>query len=187
MDAELQQRAVEYFHLPSLREEVSAAVLEAMPAFPERESALENLLKKASEEATDKEVFGKSEEKEKTADGEGDDDGFEGSRVRADAPAATAPTTSAAPAGRAASVSGGDVEDLLGMGDAPAPAPAPAAASSAPITNRIGIDEKLSASGQVVKWFNAALTRPSGSVLYEDSYVQVCVDSLGGCSDSFLF
>jgi len=32
-----------------------------MPAFPERESALETLLKKAGEDAVDKEVFGKAD------------------------------------------------------------------------------------------------------------------------------
>ena len=48
MDAELQQRAVEYLNLPNQREEVLSAVLEAMPAFPERDSGLEAKLKKAT-------------------------------------------------------------------------------------------------------------------------------------------
>lgn len=175
MDAELQQRAVEYFHLPRLCDEVTAAVLDAMPAFPERESALETLLKKAGEETTDKEVFDKADKPDE-AEGE-DDDGFDtGGRTKAAAPAETvvpaAAKSAPAPAGRAAAASGGDLEDLLGMGDAPAP-PAPAAANAAavPVTTRIGIDASLAASGQVSKWYNAALVRPAGSVLYEDSYV----------------
>lgn len=47
LDSELQQRAVEYLHLPELREEVALVVLETMPAFPERDSILEAKLKKA--------------------------------------------------------------------------------------------------------------------------------------------
>ncbi len=46
IDAELQQRAVEYLHLPELSDEVTATVLEVMPRFPDRENVLEAKLKK---------------------------------------------------------------------------------------------------------------------------------------------
>lgn len=68
IDAELQQRAVEYLNLPSLSEETIGTVLDAMPAFPERASMLEARLKKATEETQDKDVWAK-EEKTETRDG----------------------------------------------------------------------------------------------------------------------
>jgi AP-2 complex subunit alpha len=46
LDSELQQRAVEYLHLPDVGAETLAAVLDAMPAFPERASVLEEKLRK---------------------------------------------------------------------------------------------------------------------------------------------
>jgi AP-2 complex subunit alpha len=46
IDAELQQRAVEYLNLPSVSEEVQLAVLEPMPEFPVRASHLEEKLRK---------------------------------------------------------------------------------------------------------------------------------------------
>jgi hypothetical protein len=168
MDAELQQRAVEYFHLPELAEEAAAAVLDAMPAFPERESVLETRLKKAGEENQDKDVFGKSE-KPATTEGVEDDEesgfGGGGHALKAkDAPAADV----IAPA--IDSDSGG-LDDLLGMGSS-APAPPAADASTVPVTTRIGIDASL--TEQVPKWFSTVIVRPSGAVLYEDAYVQVC-------------
>jgi AP-2 complex subunit alpha len=48
IDAELQQRAIEYLHVPELSEEVTSVVLEVMPHFPERENVLEVKLKKQS-------------------------------------------------------------------------------------------------------------------------------------------
>jgi AP-2 complex subunit alpha len=46
LDPELQQRALEYLHLPDLPEVTLGAVLDSMPAFPERDSHLESKLKK---------------------------------------------------------------------------------------------------------------------------------------------
>jgi hypothetical protein len=179
MDAELQQRAVEYFHLPELREEAAAVVLGAMPAFPERESVLETRLKKSGEETQDKDVFGKAD-KPAAADGVEDDEesgfGGAGHALKPSTPAAAAPVASVA---RAPS-SGGGFDDLLGMGGDEAPAPAPVSdAASAPVTKRVGIDASL--TEQVPKWFSAVIVKPSGAVLYEDAYVQVRATKLIGC------
>jgi AP-2 complex subunit alpha len=46
LDAELQQRAVEYLHLPELPDAMQAEVLTTMPAFSERENHLETMMKK---------------------------------------------------------------------------------------------------------------------------------------------
>ena len=51
IDAELQQRAVEYKMLPTINRDVVASVLDAMPAFPDRDSLLEAKLEKSKSAA----------------------------------------------------------------------------------------------------------------------------------------
>jgi AP-2 complex subunit alpha len=61
LDPELQQRAVEYLHLPDLSAETLSTVLDVMPAFPERASILEARLKRSNEETHDKDVWEKED------------------------------------------------------------------------------------------------------------------------------
>jgi AP-2 complex subunit alpha len=151
LDAELQQRAVEYMHLPEVRAEVLGTVLDAMPPFPERASMLEARVKKASEETTDKDVWGK--EGEKTED------------------AAAARRSRGASLETASIVPASAETDLLGMSSAPVAAPA-ASAASVPVTTRIGING--AAVERLPGWLQAASTKPSGLV-YEDAHIQIGV------------
>jgi len=90
LDEEIQQRAVEYLSLKGQSEELKAAVLEAMPAFAERDSVLEARLKGSGKPAKDVDEWGK---------------GAEG------AAAATGGATPVPAAGDAGSISGGEEED----------------------------------------------------------------------------
>lgn len=47
LPSQLQQRAVEYKGLPTLNRELVAGVLDAMPAYPERDNILEVRLEKS--------------------------------------------------------------------------------------------------------------------------------------------
>jgi AP-2 complex subunit alpha len=186
MDPELQQRAVEYLHLPELREEVTSVVLDVMPPFPERGSMLEARLQRAKEETQDKDVWSKPDRAEAKADEEDADGGAgAGSAGRPsdagddEAVGASAGAASGHGHGRGAAASGGagGEMDLLGVMDAaPAPAPAAVDATTVPVTTRIGID--ASRGAQVAAWFNALLVKPAG-VLYEDAAVQL------GCKSKF--
>ncbi|KAA0177391.1 hypothetical protein FNF27_01169 [Cafeteria roenbergensis] len=116
LNEELQQRAVEYLSLKAQSDDLKGRVLEAMPAFEERESVLEARLKDTSKTAKDVDEWGKE---------------ADGAAVAADSPAASAPTP-----GRAKRAKGGAVgpddessssgneaepaaqedEDILGLG-----------------------------------------------------------------------
>jgi AP-2 complex subunit alpha len=178
MDAELQQRSVEYFHLPDLREDVTSTVLDAMPPFPERDSILEARLKAANKESNDKDQWGESTEEVKEQ--ENDDDRVESRSRGMTGGSIKAP--SAAP-------SAADDGDLLGLGSldlggSSAPAPVEEVDPlSVPVTNRIGISPEN--AERVQKWLLALQIKPSG-ILYEDEYVQIGVKkSITGASGSF--
>jgi len=168
IDSELQQRAVEYLHLPDLPESVSTAVLDVMPPFPDRDSVLEAKLRKAQEENQDKDAWGVHEKVEKVEGGEeegsGDGQNDEGDNDDANVPSSSSAAPPRAPAS-------GGLDDLLGLAS-PAPAPAPSA-ESVPVTRRITIDTG-STPEQLQKWLQALFVKPSG-VLFEDSFVQVGV------------
>lgn len=163
IDAELQQRAVEYLHLPELSEDVTAAVLEVMPRFPERENVLESKLKKQQEEKQDKDAWGVEEKSEEDNNNENDEDNEDGgnSNRRASKSSLSEPTTSN---------SNTDADDLLGLGSAPAPAPVAVDPLSVPVTRRITIESPE----KVTNWYNALVVKPAG-ILYEDSHVQIGV------------
>ena len=186
LDADLQQRAVEYAHFGGLAESTAAAVLDAMPAFPEdRPSGLESRLAKSKEGGEDRDVWGEGgkggdgDEDGGGADGaqDGEEEAGGGAGARASragsagvTSSAPAPLTSSAPAA-ASSVT----DDLLGLGADLAAPPAPAAATivdplSVPVTNRVGLADPAAAS----KLFSALLVKPAG-VLYEDATVQIGV------------
>ena len=169
IDSELQQRAVEYLHLPDLPENVSTAVLDVMPPFPDRDSVLEAKLRKAQEENQDKDAWGVHEKVEKTEeeDDAGGNEGESGDVYDTESSANVPSANSAAPPRAPA----GGLDDLLGLAS-PAPAPAPPA-ESVPVTRRITIDTG-STPDQLQKWLNALYVKPSG-VLFEDSFVQVGV------------
>jgi AP-2 complex subunit alpha len=171
IDPELQQRALEYLHLPKVPETVLSTVLDAMPPFPERQSMLEARLKKAAEEKEDKDVWGKEDggaggaSKESRAGEEGGDD--EGGRRGSKASVGGLP-------GDSASGGGGGADDLLGLGGGSAAAAPAVDAASVPVTTRVGLDAASGGQGQVVSWFNSLLVggKPSG-VLYEDPHIQI--------------
>lgn len=183
IDAELQQRALEYLHLPSVPEAVLSTVLDAMPPFPERASMLEARLEKVKSGKDDKDVWGKegSAGDKKRGDGEegeGDEDGGRrGSKADAESVGGAAGGAGAAGGGDAF---GGDAGgDLLGLASGGAGAGAgagPVDAASVPVTRRIEVE--ASQAGQVAAWFNALVVKPGG-VLYEDAHVQV------GCKTAF--
>ena len=168
MDAELQQRALEYGAMPSLPESVTSVVLDALPPFPDRGSQLEARLAKGKQASEDKDVWQSGASKGGSADNGGEGEG--------EAAAQAAPSAIRAPAAVSSSPAasgGGGFDDLLGMDSAPAPAPAPAApvdAASVPVTTRVGITDQAAAA----RAYAAALTK-AGGVLYEDQYVQIGV------------
>lgn len=182
IDAELQQRALEYLHLPSVPEGVLSTVLDAMPPFPERASMLEARLEKVKSGKDDKDVWGKegAAGDKKRGDGEGEDDEGEGGRRGSKADAdSLGGAMGGAGAGGATPDALGDAGDLLGLsGGAPASSAAGGAVdpASVPVTRRVEVDP--SQAGQVASWFNALVVKPGG-VLYEDAHVQV------GCKTSF--
>ena len=190
LDADLQQRAVEYARFGSaLSEATSAAVLDAMPAFPEnRPSQLEARMAKAAAGGQDRDVWGDGEgaaaaaaDREGAAGGD-DEDGEGGGDGRQQAPPPRAPGVGGGLAAAPAPVD--DSDDLRGLGGgggAPAPAPAPPApaptavdALSVPVTTRIGVADPAAAA----KLLAALLLKPAG-VLYEDEHVQVGVKKAG--------
>ncbi len=172
IDAELQQRALEYLHVPELPESVTATVLEVMPRFPERENVLETKLKKAQEEKQDKDAWGVEDKSDAPAgdgeDGDGSaggagDGSRRGSKASADGGGAAAAAGGGAPAPAAS-------DDLLGLGGDPAPAPAAVDPLSVPVTKRVTVDSP----DRVTALHAALLSKPSG-VLYEDASVQIGV------------
>lgn len=184
LDADLQQRAVEYAHFgTSLSEATASAVLDAMPAFPEnRPSQLESRLAKAREGAEDKDVWGTAGEKHADDGGDGEGEADDASGGGGSARGSRAGSLSAPEPSPAALSPGAASDDLLGLGSilgAPAPAPAPAPVSSSsggvdplsvPVTTRIGISDPA-ATGRLL----AALLLKPGGVLYEDDAVQIGV------------
>lgn len=187
IDAELQQRALEYLHLPAVPEAVLSTVLDAMPPFPERASMLEARLEKVKSGKDDKDVWGKEgsagDKKRGDGSGEGEEDEDGGRRgSKADADSVGAAGGAGAGAGSAAADAfGGDAGgDLLGLSGAAAGGAGAGAGSvdpaSVPVTRRVEIE--ASQAGAVASWLNALVVKPGG-VLYEDAHVQV------GCKTSF--
>lgn len=147
LDQELQQRAVEYLALRHQDEEIKDKVLEAMPAFADRQSALEARLANA----------GKGTQGDGWEAKEGDEDGA-AAPASGDAAAAAAGRAAASGSAKSSSGAGADErppaagesddegdsgaapdaeeEDFLGLGSAApraaAPAPAPTRAAVAP-------------------------------------------------------
>ena len=156
MDMELQQRAVEYFHLPLVDDSVTADVLAAMPEFPEKASGLEERLqkkggKKSADEWGGGAVDDNAEEEEKASAG-GD---------------------SAAPAPRAVTPEVVDVEDdLLGVNTPAAPAASAGSTDMAGLPTAADVRVGLKAGAPVREWLAAFASSPRGK-LYEDEYVQI--------------
>ena len=179
IDTELQQRAVEYLHLPELSESVLTAVLDVMPHFPERDSVLEAKLRKQAEEIHDKDAWGvrtkggpSGGEGEDEGSGGGDGEGGDGGGSGEADSAAAGSSVAAAPPRPGGG--GGGLDDVLGLAaPAPAPAPAPAAvpAESVPVTRTVRVENGCTTE-QLGKWLSALQTKPAG-VLYEDSHVQI--------------
>ena len=199
IDAELQQRALEYLHLPQLAEATLSAVLDAMPAFPERDSHLETKLRKLEVRAQSS--FSRcffflasppylllppnlpntltqvQEEKQDKDAWEGKNGGSSsgaagsggGGGAAEEADAAPPPAVARAPA--AAPSSSDDLLGLGGFGSAPAAA-SPVDALSVPVTTRIGVEP--GARERVAALLAVASARSSG-VLFEDASVQVGV------------
>ena len=175
MDAELQQRALEYSHIPDLPETVTSVVLDALPPFPERTSMLEARLAKTKLNAEDKDVWAKDgSAKGGAAEDEEDDEGSaggDGAAARGSRAGSLDDAAAAAVAASSSGAAGGALDDLLGMGDALSSVSAAAPdAASVPVTHRVGIADEGASS----KLFSALLTKPAG-VLYEDAYVQLGV------------
>lgn len=116
LDAELQQRAVEYNALPSQDESVGSAVLDSMPPFPERESVLEVQLRRRMAAQGGEDAWG-DEGKPKPAEGAAEaavEGGGGGGGLDDESPPMKPAPAPAAPA----------EEDLLGFGAAAPAAPA---------------------------------------------------------------
>lgn len=153
MDMELQQRAVEYLHFPSLSPDLLATVLDAMPPFANRMSALELKIQKAKEVAKDKDLWGKEEKLDAEPEEEEEEEQENVTSVTVVQPVAAE-------------------LDLLGLGSLePNPAAAPVVdAASIPVTNRIGINTVDAA--QITNWHQALLTKPGG-IVFEDASIQI--------------
>ena len=186
IDAELQQRAVEYLHLPDLPEAVTSAVLDVMPQFPERDSMLEAKLRKQQEEGQDKDAWGVHDKAAAAAptDDEAEEGGEgSGASATASAPATAAAAAPAPPGGSGGGGGGGGgLDDLLGLSSAPAPAPPPPpAAETVPVTKRVTVDMGASPE-QVKKWLTALQGKAAG-VLFEDAHVQIGVKHRYGAAE----
>lgn len=147
MNTECAQRALEYGHLALTPDEITGVVLEAIPAFPERESLLEQRLTEAKDDTQA-------------------EPGAQQSTGTPAAAAQSAPTPAPAPAASAAVD-----DDLLALGGGSSATPSSQPELPTRADERVGITADAS---QVRAWWAALLSRNSG-VLYEDQSVQLGV------------
>ena len=165
MDAELQQRAVEYFHLPLVEDGVTAAVLGAMPAFPEKKSRLERRLAESKRARADTDHWAGSE-------GGGDAAAAAEHGAGAGTGAGSVAEADVGEEAEEAEVSDSDDDDLLGMSASPAPAAAHSdAALPTEATQRVGLDK----TAPLAAWLAAFATKRSGP-LYRDATVDIEAD-----------
>jgi AP-2 complex subunit alpha len=145
LDAELQQRAVEYNSLARGRSNVLEAVMEQMPAYQERQSKLLQRLTAQDDSAADKTVRAVKKHTESSDSG---------------SPAASKVNS---PTVRAPAASGGD---MLGLDDGPAPS-ATVSRPSAPVGGGGMLDDLLG-GGPPAPHPSATIVKPSGGNLMDD-------------------
>lgn len=186
LDQELQQRAVEYLQLKEQADELKSSVLEAMPAFESRESALESRLKESGKTAKDVDEWGKgasgagADEATPKADAQEQDaaapasDGEDSSPDAFDVASAGAGSDGVhrgAPAEVAAAEP--EEEDILGLGaDAFGAEVAGASAGEPVIVAKRGIDPSMTASVKAALFAMVNRTRTRGR-LFSDDVVQL--------------
>jgi len=162
MDVELQQRAVEYFHLPLVDDHVTAEVLAAMPEFPEKASGLEERLQKKGGKKSADEWGGAAVDADEPQKAEAEEEEIAAAQGSSSTPTVRPPTPEAAV----------DLEDdLLGVNTPSAPA-ASAGASSGTLPTSADVRMGLKAGAPVREWL-AAFAGTARGKLYEDEYVQI--------------
>mmetsp|Transcript_11333 Transcript_11333/g.41471 ORF Transcript_11333/g.41471 Transcript_11333/m.41471 type:complete len:955 (+) Transcript_11333:136-3000(+) len=176
-EQEIQQRAIEYMTL--IQSGNLAGVMEQMPNFPDRESALIKRIEEREAQTEDRSVIAK---KKSVSTENGADNGYMGSVQSEAPPVADMMGSVSEPAPVPASQP--DPTDLLGglMGDVvPAQAPAATAAAVDPFggdllggTPGAGTGQPVQPIGSVEQWFKKLCAADSG-ILYEDPHLQIGV------------
>jgi AP-2 complex subunit alpha len=179
LDQELQQRAVEYLSLRDQEESLRGTILDAMPAFAERESVLENRLKEKGKAAKDVDEWGS----EAQGASEHDDEGLETAADVPDMDEGGDPSLDAGgeldllglgePAGYGSSAQAAAEEaDFLGLGGSAAAVADPAGPKTVAIIATRGIEPSAASTvkDQLFAFCNRSFTKGK---LFEDDAVQI--------------